>query len=161
MSAPWVSPLVSLPADGATVFVRRLRFFDTPVLATWDLASGLFSTIPIVSLTVVAGTFAGTWALTYGTNWGGVGTLGWMVEASPGIFIGAQNIGPNWYLVESDLIANAYNSASYLAPFAPHVALSFTTAGAPSWSPPTALSISQTSPLVSIPAWGINSWRSQ
>lgn len=45
MVSPWKSPLFVLPADGATVFIRRLTFGDKPALATFDLAALTFTVI--------------------------------------------------------------------------------------------------------------------
>lgn len=159
MTPPWVSPLVSLPADGATVFVRRLRWFDPPVLAVWNLAAGSFFTSATALLTIVGGTFDGVYDAAF-LNPIPTSTLpGWGVIIG-GIFLGAAEASPgNWLLGESDLVANAYNGGTYAAPAGPATESAFSTIGAPSWTGPTSMSIGAIPSVVEIPAWGINSWR--
>lgn len=161
MSSLWKSPLLSLPADGVTVFIRRLRFFDPPVLAKWDEASQTFITDGTATLTIIGGTYAGTHTVTFGTNWGGTGKSGWFKDMGGGIFIGSELYAGNWYLEETDLIANSYQSGFYAPPAGPASSSSFGTIGAPSWSGPTTMSLSALPPTIIIPAWGVNSWRPQ
>jgi hypothetical protein len=42
MASPWKSTFVEVPADGATVWIVRIPFFDTPVQATYNDAAQIF-----------------------------------------------------------------------------------------------------------------------
>lgn len=42
---PWNSVFESLPADGATVWVRVLNYYGEPVAATFDLLTETFTSV--------------------------------------------------------------------------------------------------------------------
>jgi hypothetical protein len=46
-ASPWKSPLQRLPLDGATVWVRRMPFYDTPVLAIFSQSAQTFTAKPL------------------------------------------------------------------------------------------------------------------
>lgn len=43
MAAPWVNVFKEVPADTDTVWIVRLPYYDTPVLAVWDEAGAVFT----------------------------------------------------------------------------------------------------------------------
>jgi hypothetical protein len=45
MAVSWKSPLLELPADGSTVWIRRLPWWATPTQATFDLATLTFTAV--------------------------------------------------------------------------------------------------------------------
>jgi hypothetical protein len=49
----WVSIMSSQPADGDTVWIRRLPIFDTPAQATWTASTATFTlTAPPITMDV-------------------------------------------------------------------------------------------------------------
>jgi hypothetical protein len=58
---PWHDTWVLLPADGQTVWIRRVNWFSTPVLATWS-TSALTFTITTTTLSL-SWTWISSWRL--------------------------------------------------------------------------------------------------
>jgi hypothetical protein len=46
---PWRSPLVLQPADGDTVWIRRLPWYDAPVRAAWNVDEGATVNITVAT----------------------------------------------------------------------------------------------------------------
>ena len=42
MATPWKNVFVEVPADGATVWIVRIPYYDTPVQAVYDEADHIF-----------------------------------------------------------------------------------------------------------------------
>lgn len=161
MTTPWKTVLQALPADGETVWVRRLRWFDTPALATWDATAGEFVTPPADNLTINGGTFDGSYMATLHPNWLGSGHDAWGILVAGIWLVTLENPVGTWTIQQTDAIANAYYGNPYASPPFPKTETVVNVAGAPTWSGYTSFSIVAPTPSVVIPAWGVHSWRPQ
>ena len=158
-SPPYVSILLKQPADGDTVFIRRFTR-DPPVRAVWSATAQTFTLLTDVTLTIIGGTYAGTYSAAF-LNPVPISTVpGWGVVVG-GIFLGTAESPPGtWQLVESNLTSTGFSGTPYAAPAGPASALSFTSVGSPSWIGPTSMGITDTSaPALIIPASLVQAWR--
>jgi len=62
MSGEWKYPQDSLPADGDTVWVTRLPYFDKPFQCVWDGSGNVFTwTLPNSNIATIQPNFVWKW----------------------------------------------------------------------------------------------------
>jgi hypothetical protein len=149
------------PADGQVVYIRRYSA-EPPALATWDLPNQRFALVASLNLTITGGTFTGVWPLAYTSNVGGSGLPAYY-HLESGIYLAVVENSPGtWHLQETDAVANAYYDATGRPTPDNNTASTFTTIGAPTWTPPTHMATGPFTPAaLLIPAYAVETWRPQ
>jgi hypothetical protein len=161
MPSLYKSILIAQPADGDVVFIRRFTR-DPPVLASWNATTQQFTLTNGPTLTVVGGTYAGTYPATFTNNAVGTGRPAWLYDAGAVKLQAFSNTDGFWNLQESDYIGNGYSGATYPDPAGPHTTTPIPSFGAPGWTGPTSMSLSDVSHVaLVIPAALVSAWRPQ
>lgn len=161
MSTLYKSILIQQPTDGDTVFIRRFTR-DPPVLATWDATAQQFTLISTATITIIGGTYAGIWPVTFTPNVAGTGNPAWfnlqgsiylaMIEGSPGA----------WVFQQTDFATAAYFGNNTFATAPNRTETSFSSFGSPAWSGPTSMATNAlTGVALIIPASLVQAWRPQ
>ena len=161
MPTTYKSILLAQPADGAVVFIRRFTR-DPPVLAAWDATAQQFTLTGGNTIAITGGTYAGTYFVTFTTNWNGSGFPAWfsfdgtiwqlLIELSPGSWTFHQTTGG----------VDEYEGLTTFATAPNRTETVFQTNGSPSWTGPTAMASNALDglPLI-IPASLVSAWRPQ
>ena len=161
MPTTYKSILLAQPADGAVVFIRRFTR-DPPVLAAWNAAAQEFTLQNGPTITVAGGTYAGTYPATFTTNAFGTGRPAWYFDTGTVKLQAFSNTDGFWNLQESDYMGNGYDGGTYPDPAGPHTSTPLTPFGAPGWTGPTSMSLSDTAVVaLTIPAALVSAWRPQ